>query len=105
MNQNQVDKLQKLIIKYTRKDILSPNASLSANLDIDGDDAFEFIKEYEREFNVDISSFKYKEYFGPEGLVTPLTIIWRLIVGGKKSKELTFKDLIDGIETGVLDPK
>jgi hypothetical protein len=105
MDQVQTDKLRALVLKYTTMDISKPNFNLSKDLGIDGDDAAEFLLEYRNALGVDLDSFKYDEYFGPEGTATPFTILKWLFGGFKNEKKLTIRDLIHGIETGVLNPE
>jgi hypothetical protein len=68
-----------------------------------GDDAFEFIEAYTKEFNVDLSEFDMKKYFPPEGDVILPAIMRALRL--KKEPEyfpLTLGDLEGGIKKGKL---
>src|SRR5690606_29007201 len=40
---------------------------LQADAGTDGDDAVEFLEAYEREFRVDLTSFRYYHHLGPKG--------------------------------------
>lgn len=40
---------------------------LQEDAGMDGDDAVEFLEAYEREFRVDLTSFRFYHHFGPEG--------------------------------------
>jgi acyl carrier protein len=74
---------------------------ISEDLKIDGDDALDLISEYSRRFKVDISSFEYHNYFSKEGF-NPIGFISYLI-GIKKYKPLTIKDLVEGVKLGALN--
>lgn len=50
----------------TRKP-LSFETDIARDLGVDGDDAEEFMLNFQREFNVDLSNFRFDEYFGEEG--------------------------------------
>jgi hypothetical protein len=50
----------------TRKH-LSGNTDIARDLGVDGDDAVEFILNFVREFDVDLSNFRFDRYFGGEG--------------------------------------
>lgn len=69
-----------------------------------GDDAYEFLIEYSKLFNVDISIFKFSEYFGGEGLDFIGYILQQLNIKKRKiRRDLTIEDQIRGIEYGCLD--
>jgi hypothetical protein len=51
---------------------------------------------------VDISSFEYHNYFSKEGF-SPIGFISYLI-GIKRYKPLTIKDLVEGLKLGALNP-
>jgi hypothetical protein len=50
----------------TRKH-LSGNTDIAKDLGVDGDDAMEFMLKFRREFDVDLSNFRFDRYFGGEG--------------------------------------
>lgn len=75
---------------------------ISEDLKIDGDDAFDLISEYSRRFKVDISSFEYNYYFSKEGF-SPIGFI-KYLIGIKRYKSLTIRDLVEAVALGVLNP-
>jgi acyl carrier protein len=50
------------------KQPLDSSTQLARDLGMDGADAYEFLDAFAREFGVDMSSFEFARYFGPEGL-------------------------------------
>ncbi|SDP18111.1 Protein of unknown function [Filomicrobium insigne] len=50
----------------TRKNI-SGDTDIAHDLGVDGDDALEFMLAFQREFNVDLSNFRFNLHFGSEG--------------------------------------
>jgi acyl carrier protein len=72
---------------------------LYEDLKIDGDDAFELLKEFEKQYKIDMRDFKFNEYFSPEGIdVIGAIISW--FKKRKKLKELTVGDIEQAIITG-----
>jgi hypothetical protein len=57
----------------TRKH-LSGSTDIAKDLGVDGDDATEFMLKFRREFDVDLSSFRFDRYFGGEGFRLILAI-------------------------------
>ena len=64
---------------------------LSEDLGMDGDDAAEFLQEYSKKFNVDLSAMNFEEYFAGEG-INPVYVLTYLF-GKKKYKSVTLGDL------------
>jgi len=60
-------------------------------LGIDGDDAAEFMEEYARTFDVDMTGFNPSEYYGPEAASI-------LLIGKPPQKNLTIDLLIRSAE-------
>ena len=56
---------------------LDDNTTLFGDLGIDGDDALEFLEAFAKEFDVDTSSLRVSDHFGPEGI--PVTTFFRWI--------------------------
>jgi acyl carrier protein len=52
--------------KYPFK--LTPNIEIEKDLKVTGDDAIEFIIDFGKEFDVDVSQFKAADYFEGEGI-------------------------------------
>lgn len=71
---------------------------LEKDIGMTGDDAVEFLLDYGKKFNVDLSGFDIRKYFTPEG-DTILPMFIRMFTGKKelKQKELTVGDLEKGI--------
>lgn len=91
---------QFLLEKYNYLDKienLELTSAIEKDLGIYGDDAIEFILEYAKEFDVDISNFMAADYFSGEGV--DIFHFFRR----KKMKELAIGDLLKGIEAGKLD--
>ncbi len=88
--------------RYKKK--ITRETCIEKDLGISGDDAVEFLLDYAREFNVDITNFKIRRYFTPEG-DTFLPLILRTFTGKKeyKEQELTIDDLERGVLAGRLD--
>jgi hypothetical protein len=76
----------------TRETCLERDAGLT------GDDAVEFLLDYGKKYNVDLTEFDIRKYFTPEG-DTILPMIIRMFTGKKelKEKELTVGDLEKGV--------
>ncbi len=106
VNSNQAD-----VILFLSRELSLPtnritlNLSLFHDLGVDGDDAFELLKTYALKFTVDISEFRFYDYFGPEGAPTPWGFILELLFRKqyKKKKRLTVEDLVRGVASGKLE--
>lgn len=95
------DKINIQLIKFienfsgTYDFIFTKSTSIENDLGITGDDGHDLIKEYSKTFNVDISDFKFENYFYPE----PSHFIdYKKI----KIKPLTIGDLENAIIKGYL---
>jgi len=101
MNNIQIQVIQLLIdelnIAYEEVNLTS---SLFHDLGVDGDDASDLLERFSKEFNVDISNFKFNDYFGSE-----VSFVFKLFFPfSKKSfKKLTVQDLIIAAEKGKLE--
>lgn len=80
------------------------DTALEKDLGISGDDAVDFLLDFSKKFNIDMSKFDIRKYFFPEGDFM-LPIILRLITGKKREKisELKLGDLEKAIIAGRLD--
>ncbi len=83
---------------------LTDNIKLEYDLGLTGTDAYEFLEEFVKEFNIEIGNFNVSTYFMPEGEDFFFSIT-RLFTGKKhpKQKELTIGDLKKVIIAGKLD--
>jgi hypothetical protein len=82
---------------------LTRDTTLQKDLKMWGDDAFEFIDAFGKEFGIDLSEFDIKKYFRPEGDVILPAIIGAILFRKKKKYlPLTLGDLEKAIEKGKL---
>jgi hypothetical protein len=106
MSTNSVfNQLRGLIADFSGYDTQKINLNTSINFDakIEGDDAIEFLTLFGNTFNVDVSKFKYDNYFSPEGLDL-IGGAYKLIIGKRKHyKSLIVLDLLNAIHSKVLD--
>lgn len=99
------DKLIALIRNKSGEPTMTINehTRLASDLGLQGDDAFELLEEYGKEFEVDISRFYADNYFFGEGDLFYQTIydlLYRLVTFKKRKyplKELTVGELMNGI--------
>ena len=87
--------LDQLILQYSGySNRLYDNTSISRDLKIKNEVAFDFIQAYSEQFNVDISSFDFSKYFpSTDSQDHP----------GNIRADLTVGDLICGIKVGELN--
>lgn len=88
-----------------KKRQLQRETRLEADLGMIGDDAFEFLEDFSKRFNVDLTDFKINEYFSSEGDGL-LTGLMGFFLGRKNlpsKKELTIGDLERAVTAGRLD--
>ena len=100
------DQIKRLVVDQmgNYKKPFTRQTAIEADLGITGDDAVEFLSEFGRRFNVDLSGFKIRQYFLPEG-DTILPALIRVFTGKEqdKKKELTLGDLERAVLAGRLD--
>jgi hypothetical protein len=62
-----------------------------------GDDAIEFIEEFSKKYNVDMSEFRFDDYFGPELGFNPIYYLLCLIFARHKLRyiPITVRDLVE----------
>lgn len=82
--------------KYTRE------TDLENDLKLEGDDAYEFICLFGKEFNVNVSEFNFEEYFYPEGHWMILAKLYGLLSKQKEKKKITLGDLEKSVKDGKL---
>ena len=84
-----------------RRNRISMNTRIGEDLGIDGDDGIELMRDYSIKYSVDISSFDYSLYFGPEGCNPFIAIpYWLGLL--PKLKTMTVGDLYNGAIEGKL---
>ena len=71
---------------------LGPETKLYEDLGMDGDDADEFIQEYIKKFDVDMSEFHFEHYFNLEGF-SLFSIIKSIFVQAPPLKSVSLGDL------------
>lgn len=84
---------------------LSAETSINDDLGMDGDDGLEFMDAFSRRFAVDLGTFPYDNYFGPEAPATPISIIASTIRRLRTGKwtdlsPLTLRQLAEAAENG-----
>lgn len=100
-----IDDIEAFIKKTTGKSCahFDENTELEKDLRIWGDDAYEFLEEFSRVFDVDISNFAFSEYFREEGDSTLVIFLNFLTRQRVRRKSLQIKHLIKAAETNRLD--
>ncbi|MGJ1421050.1 DUF1493 family protein [Sphingobacterium spiritivorum] len=94
-----------LLQKYNSTDkALDENVRLYHDLNIYGDDAIELLNCFEEQFKVDLSRFRFTDYFPSEGDWI-LPSLFRFLTGKKPKeyKQLTLSDLNKAINIGYLE--
>lgn len=98
-------RLINLLEEYNSTDIvLDENVKLYHDLNIYGDDAIELLNCFAEQFKVDLSKFRFTDYFPSEGDRILPSLFGFLI--GKKPKEykpLTLSNLNKAIDIGYLE--
>lgn len=70
MNDQKIeDQVVQLISKYSKDhpEKIKSHSRIAQDIGLDGDDAFDFMKEYFSTFSVDTKGFEYPDYFLDEG--------------------------------------
>ena len=81
------------------EDRIHLNTKLEDDLDIYGDDAFDLLVAYSFKYNVDMSNFKFEDYFITEGSL----YFFQKLLKIKRPSKLTVAHLAKGIIAGKLD--
>ncbi len=77
---------------------IQTTSRLEKDLKIYGDDAVDLIVAYSKQFNVDISEFKFEDFIAPEGdTLLPALATWLMPNQPKTRKEIAVNDLVKGI--------
>lgn len=80
------------------------NTDIEKDVGITGDDAADYLVEFGKRYNVDLSNFNFDDHFDPEGYDI-LGEIWRFLFNRKNNsnkKPLTIGDLLNAIASGKL---
>lgn len=99
-NNESFEQIKSILAGFTDKRTLNKveiYSSINKDVGLHGDDAYDFIIEYVKFFDVDISGFVFTDYFIEEGL-NLLGIFTR----PKKLKPLTVEQLVNASYTKVL---
>jgi hypothetical protein len=87
---------------------LSLETTLFGDLGTDGDDGWELIDAFGKEFDVDLRGFDPSKHFGPECGPNPFTLFYwfiQVVLLGRESHEIwgltpiTIRDLVDAAES------
>ncbi len=89
---------------FSSNENLKETTLLERDLRITGDDAVEFILAFGQKFNVDVSKFRLDEYFEAEGILGPFFSFFYRYIGSSTKKKIKIKDLLDAMETHILNP-
>ena len=83
------------------KDDLTIETSLLKNLKMDGDDAWEFMKSFGTEFNVDMQSFNFDKHFSQEMYFNPFYYLYCVIFNRKKLRgiPITICNLVKAVKS------
>ena len=107
MNMELLNEVIAFVAEYWEvpKSQLFAETSINNDLGMDGDDGLEFMKAFSRRFAVDLGTFPYDNYFGPEAAANPISIIVamiRYIRTGKSTNlsPLTLRQLAVAVENG-----
>jgi len=97
------EKIEELIIEMrgSYKKPFTDLTTLEKDLKITGDDAWEFIEAFGKEFKIDISDFDYSKYFASEGSFE----IYKLLLFGKSTGKtpLSLGELEQAVKKGKLE--
>lgn len=90
--------------KVGKRKPITRETCLEKDQGMTGDDAVEFLLDYSKRYNVDLTGLDIRKYFTPEG-DTIFPMIIRMFTGKKepKEKELTVGDLVNGITAKKLN--
>lgn len=78
---------------------LGPDTDLREDLGLWGDDAYEFLENFIAEFNLEVGSFVFSDYFEREGLNLSELLFWKK---RKEKKRLTLLHLQQAMDNGIL---
>jgi acyl carrier protein len=112
MNQQVIQFIARQISEKSEK--ISLETRINIDLGVDGDDAVKLFDEFSKHFKVDLSNFQYDKYFGSEGGVDLIGLVWmfywidckvfRKTHNPSYSIEpITIQDLVEAAEIGRLE--
>ncbi len=78
---------------------LEPDTDLREDLGLWGDDAYEFLENFIAEFNLEVGSFIFSDYFEREGIDLSELLFWKK---RREKKRLTLQDLCLAMDNGSL---
>lgn len=98
-------RLINLLEEYSsRNREIDENLRLYHDLNIYGDDASELMDRFKNEFNVDVSKFRFDDYFPSEGdWILPSILHFFISRKPKEYKPITLSDLHQAVEKGYLE--
>ncbi|AUX17873.1 DUF1493 family protein [Flavobacterium columnare] len=79
----------------------SPNFRLEKDLNMYGEDAFEFIEKFANRFNVNLDNFNFEKYFNPE--IDRISLFFKEKFRKNNKSELTIQDLKSAIINGKFE--
>jgi acyl carrier protein len=99
-----IEEIKQFIIRndWGKTKKLTLNTSVEKDMGLSGLDAVDFIRDYSKEFNVDITTFDYSKYFYAEGGLDLLNPILNLFKNKEdqvniRPERLTIQHLAEGI--------
>ncbi|WP_082858777.1 DUF1493 family protein [Planctomyces sp. SH-PL62] len=103
-NNSECDDLEEVVRAFVGEQMPWINSAVKINCDliseskIYGDDVCEFIVDFSRRFNVDISEFRWERHTSPEGC----TLLWMIFTSWRPQKHVPIRllDLIDSARAG-----
>lgn len=105
MSEEIFEKLKAFVIKQAavEDEEVTVDAQIEDDLGVTGDDAVDFLIEYGKAFNVDVTKFMAADYFRGEGGIGVPWFIKKLLGIKRSRKILTVGHLAKGILAGRLD--
>ena len=107
---DEIGKVKQLVSKKwsVKMEKLSNETRLSHDLGMDGDDGWEFMEDFAKHFQVDMSDFEFSLHFGEEAGGDPITLLYFLIFKSKRPKfiPITVRDLANSAkQKRWIEPK
>ncbi len=83
MCKNISKKVKEFISSYSSEPVenLSDETRIEDDLGITGDDAYDFMEDYQNKFEVDLAGFQFNRHFGPETSFEPGVLILFALIG------------------------
>ncbi len=82
------------------------NTDIEKDVGITGDDAVDYLVEFGKRYNVDLSKFNFDDHFDPEGYAQPGSIMSTFLLfeckNNNDKKPITTGDLLNAIACGKL---